>query len=275
MTIPLRAILPARQHAGQWMASIQHADGSMPVSAGIETPGWTTPLALLLWSGLSGFETPRRRARNRLLRTEGRTLRRDDPSAKLFGHDVAAVGWPWALGTHSWLEPTAMAILALCREGLSDHRRVEAGVHLILDRSLEHGGWNFGNRSVLGRELRAQPGPSGLALLALAARRDDSAQSRRGIDYLRRTLGEVRTGVSLGWGILGLRAWDACPRDARAWLGESYNRYAARPDQAVSLALLLLADSERALDLLVKPAEGAGGARSHASSPGETKGSLS
>ena len=58
--------------AAEWMASIQHADGSMPVSPGIETPGWTTPLALLLWSGLSGFETPKRRARNRLLRTEGR-----------------------------------------------------------------------------------------------------------------------------------------------------------------------------------------------------------
>ena len=89
-----------------------------------------------------------------------------------------------------------------------------------------------------------QPGPSGVALLALAAHGDDSPECRRGIDYLRQALRDVRAGISLGWGVLGLRAWDACPPEAASWLGESYRRCGSRPDAAVSLALLLLAASE-------------------------------
>ena len=123
--------------------------------------------------------------------------------------------------------------------------------------SLESGGWNYGNPAVLGRALRAQPGPSGLALLALAAHGDDSPECRRGIDYLRQALRDVRAGTSLGWGILALRAWDACPPEAATWLAESYRRYGARSDGVVSLALLLLASSETGLDLFIKPKKSA------------------
>ena len=244
--------LGGARSTAEWIAAIQRGDGSVPVSPEIETSAWTTPLAILFWSGIPGFEASRRRARNWLIRVEGRTLPRNDPDAKLFGHDSTAVGWPWVHGTHSWVEPTAMAILALCREGLADHPRVKAGIHLLLDRSLKSGGWNYGNPAVFGRDLRSQPGPSGVALLALAALGDDSPECRRGIDYLRQALREVRSGVSLGWGVLALRAWEACPGDAGSWLLESYRRYGARPDQAVSLALLLLAACEPGLALLAK-----------------------
>jgi hypothetical protein len=234
-----------------WMSAIQHADGSIPVAPEIQNPAWATSHALLFWSALSGFETARHRATIRLLRTEGRNLPRNDPAAALFGHDLTAVGWPWVEGTHSWVEPTAMAILALCHEGLASHPRVAAGIHLLLDRSLNGGGWNFGNSVVFGRELRPQPGPSGLALLALAVRHEDSPECRRGIDYLRATLREVRTCVSLSWGVLGLRAWDACPRESADWLAESYRRCCGRSDQAAGLGLLLLAAAEPALELLI------------------------
>ena len=247
--------LAIARNAAEWLATIQRGDGSLPVCEGALTPAWTTPYALLLWSGIPGFETSRNDARKSLLRLKGRTVPRGQASAKLFGHDSTVVGWPWVEGTHSWVEPTALAILALCREGMADHPRVEAGVQLILDRSLEGGGWNYGNKSVFGRGLRPQPGPTALALLALFAHQDDSPECGRAIDYLRRELRDVRSGISLGWGVLGLRAWGAAPRESDAWLGESYRRYGARPDAVVSLALLLLAASETALDLLVKRGE--------------------
>jgi hypothetical protein len=242
-------------NAANWMVAIQHADGSLPVAPEIQNPAWTTSHALLLWSALSGFDVARHRAGNRLLRTEGRNLPRNDPAAALFGHDVTAVGWPWALGTHSWVEPTAMAIVALCHEGLSSHTRVAAGIHLLLDRSLKRGGWNYGNSVVFGRELRPQPGPTGLALLALATRHQESPECRRGIDYLRATLGEIRACVSLSWGVLGLRAWNACPRAADRWLAESYRRFGARRAQAAGLGLLLLAAAEPGLELLLPQTE--------------------
>src|SRR5262249_5595629 len=41
-------------------------------------------------------------------------------------HDINLhlVGWPWAEGTFSWIEPTAWACLALRRAGFGDHPRV-------------------------------------------------------------------------------------------------------------------------------------------------------
>src|SRR5262249_17482868 len=96
------------QSTAEWIAAIQRSDGSVPVSPGIQTPGWTTPLALIYWSGFAGLETSRRQARNWLLRAQGRVLPKSDPGTKLFGHDSTAVGWPWVVGTHSWIEPTAM-----------------------------------------------------------------------------------------------------------------------------------------------------------------------
>src|SRR5262249_10379671 len=142
----------------------------------------------------------------------------------VIGHDTSLIGWPWVEGTHSWLEPTALAILALAGEGLGDHPRVRDGVRLILDRAIPSGGWNYGNKAVFGRMLRPQPGPTGMALLALAGRAGGQASPAvtRALDYLRGTLPAVRAAVSLGWGVLGLRAAGACPAQAQSWLAEAY-----------------------------------------------------
>jgi len=236
-----------------WMEAIQRADGAVPVSPSPRTPGWATPYALLLWSGLSGHEAARRRARAWLLGLGGKTLARTKGSDLLIGHDSTAVGWPWVEGTHSWLEPTALAVLALCREGLAGHPRVGAGIELIRDRCLNKGGWNYGNKTVFGHDLRPQPGPTGLALLALAARGDRGPAVTHSIDYLRLALPDLGAAVSLGWGVLGLRALGACPLDADAWLAASYRRCAGSADAAMGLALLLLAADDQAIRLIVGP----------------------
>jgi hypothetical protein len=258
--------LAGARDTAEWMAAIQHADGSLPVVAEIETPAWATPYAMLLWNELGGYQEPRNRARACLLRVQGKSLPRSEVTAGVIGHDPTLRGWPWVESTHSWVEPTALATLALCREGLQSHGRVRAGMALILNRSLRSGGWNYGNPAVLGRALRAQPEPSGLALLALKAHGEETPECRRGIDYLRQALPGVRAGTSLGWGVLGLRAWDACPREAATWLGESYYRHGSRPDAVVSLALLLLAASgERGVEILIKPNEDDAGTRGNGS----------
>jgi len=236
-----------------WMAAIQRAEGSLPVSQSVGTPGWTTPYAILLWSGVPGHEAARRRARIWLLGIAGKTIPRSKISDELTGDNLVELGWPWVDGTHSWLEPTALAILALCREGLGGHPRVDAGIRLIRDRALSKGGWNYGNKSVFGQELRPLPGPTGLALLALAARGDRSTAVTRALEYLRQTLPNLRSAVSLGWGVLGLRAHGACPLEADTWLAASVGQCAGRVDATMSLALLLLAANDQAIRLIVKP----------------------
>jgi hypothetical protein len=236
-----------------WLSAIQRAEGALPVSTELGAPGWTTAYALLLWSGLPGYEATRERARRWLLGVAGKTLARTRVSDEVLGSYATAAGWPWVDGTHSWLEPTALAVLALCREGFADHPRVDDGIAQILDCALPAGGWNFGNRRVFGQDLRPQPGPTGLALLALSAREVRSNAVARGVEYLRTTLRTIGAAVSLGWGVLGLRAHGACPPRADLWLAASAQRAAGTVDATVALALLLLAGNGSAIDLLIGP----------------------
>ena len=76
-------------------------------------PGWSTPHAMLLWSRLNAYEDRRRHARDWLLSVKGRSTPSSVEDRATCGHDPSLIGWPWVPGTHSWLEPTAMAIWAL------------------------------------------------------------------------------------------------------------------------------------------------------------------
>jgi hypothetical protein len=234
-------VVAISRDAAEWMTAIQQGDGSLPVSPDLLTPGWSTPYGLLLWNRLTGYEPARQRARTWLLMDQKGAQPVRANAEKILGHDTTLHGWPWVEGTHSWIEPTAMTILALCRDGQRDHPRVNEGIRLILDRALDHGGWNCGNTTVFGRELRPVPSPTGMALLALAAHGDRSSAITRAIDYLLATLPTVRAPVSLGWGVLALRAHQACPVEADLWLAEAFETMSRRPQSTMSLALLLLA----------------------------------
>lgn len=230
--------------AADWLASMQRADGSLGAAAEVPGTGWPTAYALLLWTLVDGHAAARRRAVDWLLEERGQPVREPDGGrSAIVGHDPTLIGWPWIDGTHSWLEPTAVAIVALAHAGQAHHQRVADGMRLIDDRSLPEGGWNYGNRSVFGRDLRPQPGPTGLALVSLAsvsgAKRSPAVD--RAIAYLCRTLPTAHAPISLGWGVLGLRAWDACPEEGDIWLARAHALHAARRDATAGLGLLLLA----------------------------------
>jgi hypothetical protein len=232
----------------RWLAKIQGADGALGLSTTQPAPGWTTPLGLLLWQAGMGHEAPRRRAIEWLLWQRGEQMTPADDPDHIVGHDTMLIGWPWVTGTHSWLEPTALAVLALCRAGLGTHPRVVEGYRLIRDRAIVTGGWNYGNKAAFGHPLRPQPAPTGLALLALVRRDGFTPIVARAIGYLHETLPGVRASVSLGWGLLGLRAWSSVPEQADCWLCQAYQRATGRPDAATKLSVLLMAGGAHALD---------------------------
>jgi hypothetical protein len=242
---------PVGEAAG-WLTTVQRPDGSLGVSAGLPAPGWVTPYALLVWSAVGRFEVPVRRAVAWLLGQKGTTIAPADDPERIAGHDTTLVGWPWVGGTHSWLEPTAVAVLALGRAGAGDHPRVREGLVLIRDRAVEGGGWNYGNKAVFGRSLRPQPAPTGLALLALAGTGPRDAVVGRAVRYLGRALPNVRASASLGWGLLGLRAWGPAPEGSDGWLAAAYRSVTGRPDAAPRLAPLILAADDGSLALFGK-----------------------
>jgi hypothetical protein len=131
--------------------------------------------------------------------------------------DPALGGWPWEAGTSSWIEPTAHALMALGRAaghvehgGLRD--RMDVGKRMLLERRCRDGGWNYGNRRVLGADLPSYPETTALALMAL----DGHASVKWG-DALNQVEREWRKSAS--------------PL-ARAWLGACLLQY--RGDRPVS-----------------------------------------
>ncbi|MHC4179439.1 MAG: hypothetical protein ACYSWU_18155 [Planctomycetota bacterium] len=236
------------REAAEWLAGIQRPDGALPLAAGIPAPCWGTPYAILLWAALDDYEPQRRAAAQWLLGVAGKT---DPPDPTgVVSHDTSIAGWPWVENTHSWLEPTAMAVLAMRRQRHEAHPRVGEGIRLIRDRSAPGGAWNFGNPRIFGTTVPPQPAPTGMALLALAAADVETGLIEGACRYLRNGLRRVRTPRSLAWGLMGLDAWQERPPEGDAWLAESFAEVAGRGSSPAELAQLMLAASGRTLGLL-------------------------
>jgi uncharacterized protein (DUF362 family) len=97
----------------------------------------------------------------------------DKQATEVHDIDLDLLGWPWAEGNFSWVEPTAWACLALRRAGFGDEPRVRDGLRLLVDRAFDDGGINYGNRTVLGKRTDPIPGPTALMLLALQGHGDE------------------------------------------------------------------------------------------------------
>lgn len=223
----------------EWLAGRQLDDGRVPLTADLRDVIWPTPLAMLAWSAAGAHPDRVARGAEFLLRHTGRHWKRnpEDPVA----HDTSIQGWPWVLGAHSWTVPTALALVALRRAGRADHPRVAEAVAMLLDRQLSTGGWNYGNTVVFRQTLRPMADTTGAALAALAGltTREKVAAS---IHYLEEAVKRIRTPLSLGWGLLGLTAWNARPAAAAAWIEETLAASERLgPYETASLAVLLTA----------------------------------
>jgi hypothetical protein len=190
----------------------QNADGSIGIQLDQHGPYWATSLAVLTWrryliawpqSPQRGeFQAAEERAIEYLLATQGERI---DPNESI-GHDTLLVGWPWVLGTHSWVEPTAFAVLALRHAGLANHPRTQEACRLLADRWLPEGGANYGNTFVLGQQLRPHVLPSALSGLAMSDCRPPPKGLSVTLQYLRDELKQPLGAVSLGWTVLALLA---------------------------------------------------------------------
>jgi hypothetical protein len=259
--------LEAAAKATEWLARLQNADGSIGTTATRGTPNWPTAWAVLA-------ATAWRAAQNNSDKTNGRESKQDFnldgavswllhaageamPATSGIGHNAALTGWPWVADTHSWVEPSAMAVLALKAAGYAEHPRTREAVLLLTDRLLSGGGCNYGNTIVLGQELLPHVQPTGLALLALAGEADRDGRINRSLDYLSAVLSAKTTSASLAYGLLGLAAHGRFPAYANRFLDPAYQRTLRRDGAAYQLALLGLAAQGLDSPLVALPAQGA------------------
>lgn len=247
-----RDVPPSRQaliEACDWLVTLQQPDGALGLAAHLPRPRWTTPLAIFAWLAAGRAQAACSKAVDWLLTVRGGT--RATATGTPFGHDPQIPGWPWVEGTQSWLEPTALAVLALRRAGLAGHARTRDGQRLVRDRAIRTGGWNYGNSTVFGADLRPHPAPTGLALLALAGAEDfDGPLVARGCAYLEKILPATHAAQSLCFGTLALSAWNRRPPEADDWLTRAQESAVRRPDSIAQRAYLLLAAGTRSLELL-------------------------
>jgi hypothetical protein len=228
----------ARVAAGK-LVDWQAENGSLGVRPDQAEPGWPTALAVLAWIAIDReHHAPQiQRACEWIVSQHGKSLER----SPVMGHDTTLDGWPWAAGTHSWLEPTAFCLLALKAAGMGEHPRTREGVRLLIDRQLPAGGCNYGNTIVLGQTLRAHVEPTGVAMLALAGETDASGRMTKSLAWLKRSISEATTATSLAWALQGLAAHGQSVSTADTWLAAAAGRIARKDQSAHKQALLAIA----------------------------------
>ncbi len=231
----------------QWLADRQQDDGSLGIDETNPRPCWPTGWTLLAWqsalerqSAAARWSEAARRAVQWVLTARGR----EHPRSEYFGHDTTVQAWPWVEQTQSWVEPTAMHLLALKRSGLATHARCREAVAMLLDRMLPEGGWNYGNTVVLGATLKPHVEPTGLALAALAGEPTAADHVRRSLRYLEPSLNDRTTPMSLCYGLLGGTAHGWRPASSDAWLEAACRRTLRRDGSPYKLALIALAACE-------------------------------
>ena len=223
----------------EYLVSQQGDDGRVSISPKHPDASWPTPLAILAWQGFSRYHQPQSLAIDYLLGFTGRHF--PTPDHSIIGHDASILGWPWIANTHSWVVPTALALLAIQEVGLSRHPRALTGQQMLINRQLTNGGWNYGSTTVFNAELPPLPECTGIALQALAGHIPIRA-IERSLDYVLHELPHLRTPISLGWAILGLEAWGLKPKNTEGLVRgclQRQERYGPYP--LPSLALLLCA----------------------------------
>ncbi|HLK47296.1 MAG TPA: prenyltransferase/squalene oxidase repeat-containing protein [Bryobacteraceae bacterium] len=194
--------------------------GGWQASEAVKGAHWASSLVVTLHTALGRHDESTARAVDWLLETSGaetRTVSRIAHwlSPRTVEFDASLSGWPWQPGTSAWIEPTAHVLMALRHLARGGHpgarERVAAGQAMLLERRCRDGGWNYGNRRVLGVDLPSHPETTALALMAL----DGHPEIRWGemLDRVERLYRETRS------------PW------ARAWLGACLLQYrGVRPE---------------------------------------------
>lgn len=191
----LAAISLQDPEAKRWLAEHQGENGSFSINAGTYVNDSATGLVALALDPGPGRELA-------LDYLESSQARRVESTAAI-PIDASAIGWPWAQETGSWVEPTARALWAL-RTTRPSSSRLKDAVALLRDRESVGGGWNYGNRVVLGEDLPPFAQTTAIALIGLSGQAPDL--EARGLDTLRRLWRvEAAGGLSLATSLLAFR----------------------------------------------------------------------
>jgi hypothetical protein len=238
----------------QWLTNQQKADGSWPVTTQVTESSWSTSFAVLTLT-VFGVQIPQAlRGAQWILEQKGQTLGwresiqyRWAPETMVTLLNPDLQGWSWVPSSFSWVEPTAYALIALkkLRPVLDDRHtrgRIRQGELLLYDRMCEDGGWNYGNKLVLGEKLPPYPDTTAIALIALQEQQAE-AKNQKSLQVLVDLLGQTHSGLTLSWAIFCAVLYGLETSKWRALLSTVYEKTGfLNETKSLALALLALVD---------------------------------
>ena len=205
----------------KWLAGCQQQSGwlversDLPVNIAFNA---LAAFTLFHYRELAGDDV-RRRVLAALLSSKGIAA----PASETMRQDNSLQGWSWTDATFSWVEPTCWGILALKKaraSGVAEPAapaRIAEAEKLLIDRRCQPGGWNFGNASVMGQDLRPYVPTTALGLLAMQDRRQEEAVVR-GLTTLETIWRDEISALALGLSLVCLRVYGRPSEETRARL---------------------------------------------------------
>jgi hypothetical protein len=183
-----------------WLRARQRADGLL-VDVAADTPNFTANgTAACVLARLDRERAARDKLLGALVLSKGVSISNPDPR-----QNNALQGWPWIADTFSWIEPTAWCALALkmTRGTRGAEARIQEAEKLIVNRSCDAGGWNYGNAAALGQDLRPYVPTTAVGLLAMQDRRSEEAVAKA-LGFLTRSAVQEPSAMALSLAAIAL-----------------------------------------------------------------------
>lgn len=207
------------ERAWRLVGSWQLADGSVRPNATVADGTWVTALFVTLACVRGAYDANTASAVDWLLKVVGAE---HSLAMRAFSYfhllktslNVSHEGWPWRDGNASWIEPTALTLVALkkvsARHPSSEMAyRIREGEALVLSRRCSDGGWNCGNPNVFNYDLPSYPESTAQALIGLQGRA--GSQLSGALAAARRFRIETKSSLAKAWLGVALRCHHETP----------------------------------------------------------------
>jgi hypothetical protein len=235
--------------ATKWLAGCQQQSGWLVERPGLPVNiGFNALVAFMLFHHRElATDDVRRRLLMALLASKGIAA----PASDTMRQDNSLQGWSWTDATFSWVEPTCWGLLALKKARAAGVTSSEAAARigeaerLLIDRRCQPGGWNFGNASVMGQDLRPYVPTTALGLLAMQDRRPEDAVVR-GLTTLQNIWRDEISAPSLGLSLVCFNVYGQAEEEIRARLmNHAADAMTFGNQHGIALALFALSSSSQ------------------------------
>jgi prenyltransferase beta subunit len=161
------------QRGLSWLLDCQHEDGGWGINENDSESGWQTAWAIMVLKQSTQSSERMHKAVDWLTSVPTYAVSKDEFSVSTFPKrdSLDALVWPWLPGQAGWLEPTALAVLALY--DVSDSALAVSRIKVALEYFSHYrtpgGGWNIGNTSQLDTIIIPRAYHTALVLMAMEA----------------------------------------------------------------------------------------------------------